>query len=113
VERPPRSEDTVLTWRDFRAFWCGLSGADIWGGPPTPPPEPEPELPTDKAEIRAAATRLLGDPAFVLAMQRVEDRLYESWKLSAPGDYGAREEHYRLYWAVGELRSELRRMTTS
>jgi len=73
-------------------------------------PPPEPELPTDKAEISAAATRLLGDPAFVLAMSRVEDRLYESWKLSAPGDYPAREEHYRLYWAVGELRSELRRM---
>jgi len=98
-----------VRWRDFRAFWRGLSMSDF----ENPPPEPEPELPTDKAEIRAAATRLLGDPAFVLAMNRVEDRLYESWKLSAPGDYPAREEHYRLYWAVGELRSELRRMTTS
>jgi len=78
-----------------------------------PPPEPEPELPTDKAEISAAATRLLGDPAFVLAMRRVEDRLYDSWRLSEIGDAVRREEHYRLYWAVGELRSELRRMTTS
>jgi len=98
-----------VTWQDFRAFWRGLTMADI----EQPPPEPEPELPTDKAEISAAATRLLGDPAFVLAMNRVEDRLYESWKLSAPGDYPAREEHYRLYWAVGELRSELRRMAAS
>jgi hypothetical protein len=78
-----------------------------------PPPEPPPEPPTDKAELASAATRLLADPVFLLAMSRVEERLYESWKLSAPGATEAREEHYRLYWAVGELRSELRRMIAS
>src|SRR4051812_5209604 len=95
-----------MRWRDFRAFWRGLTMADI----EQPPPEPLPEPPTDKAELASAATRLLADPMFLLALGRIEARLYESWKTSAPGDCEAREEHYRLFWAVGEVRSELRRM---
>lgn len=98
-----------MNWRDIRRFWCGPTHDDLKAITTDPLPEP----PTDKADLASAATRLLADPMFLLALGRIEARLYESWKLSAPGDTEAREEHYRLYWAVGELRSELRRMIAS
>jgi hypothetical protein len=78
-----------------------------------PPPEPLPELPGDKHDLANAAERLLADPVFQLAMSRVQTRLFESWKASAPGDVREREEAYELHWAVEELRSELRRMIAS
>src|SRR3954464_8181872 len=95
-----------MRWRDFRAFWRGLTMADIEEHTRETPAE----SPIDKAELAGAAQRLLSDPVFQLAMGRVQERLFESWETSVPGDYSAREEAYRLHWAVEELRSELRRM---
>ena len=90
-----------MRWRDLRHFWWGPTYDDI---------EAAGEPPTDKAELAHAAERLLGDPVFQLAMGRIEKRLYETWRLSQPAQEEVREEAFRMHWAIGELRDELRKL---
>lgn len=67
-------------------------------------------LPPNKGEIGEAARKLLDDPVLHEALARVERKLIESWKNSAAGDGPSREEAYRMFWAVGALKVELRIM---
>lgn len=89
-----------MTWRDIRRFWMGPTYDDIEAAAP----------PTDKAELANAAERLLGDPVFQLALGRIERRLYETWRMSQPAQEELREESFRMHWAIGELRDELRKL---
>jgi hypothetical protein len=63
--------------------------------------------------IASAAKQLLDEPVFQLALERVQRRLVETWKSTALADAPAREQQYRLHWAIEELRAELRRMVDS
>ena len=90
-----------MTWRDIGRFWRGPTYDDI---------EAAGEVPTDKVELANAAERLLGDPIFQLALGRIEKRLYDTWRLSEPGQAEIREAAFRMHWAIGEVRDELRRL---
>ena len=61
-------------------------------------------------QLGEAARRLLDDPTLQLALDRVQQRLVESWRSTAMGETEAREAAYRLLWASEELKAELRRM---
>lgn len=92
-------------WRDLLTFGYGPTTEDLEmaakaiGTPPS-----------DKAELASAAKRVLEDPVVQLALDRVQKRLYDSWRHTQVGAEHEREEAYRLHWAVEELKSELRRM---
>lgn len=84
--------------------------ADYWGGTTTPE-WPAPGAPPDNlVQLGEAARRLLEDPVLQLAMQRVQQKLEEGWRRTAPGEQEAREAAYRLYWALEQVRQELRLM---
>jgi hypothetical protein len=92
---------------NWRRLWRFLQGPTIEDM--TAPIAP-PELPSDRNEIAGAAKRLLQDPVFALALDRVERRLYETWRQSAIGDSAKREQAYQLHCAIEELKAELHRM---
>ena len=100
-----------MSWSDFRRFFSGPTVEDLEAA--APPSKPPPELPTDRREIASAAKQLLDEPVLELAFERLETRLYETWKESGAGDVAVREEAFRLHWAIEELRAELRRMVDS
>lgn len=66
--------------------------------------------PTDPIELGARAKALLDDPLLKLALDKIEEKLNATWRHSKVGDTEAREAAYRLYWAIEQLRSELRAM---
>jgi len=56
------------------------------------------------------ARRLLDDPVLHLALDRIQQKLAETWRNTAFAEAEQREAAYRLHWAVEEFRSELRNM---
>jgi hypothetical protein len=68
------------------------------------------EVPTDRQELGEEARRLLDNPVLHEAMDRVERKLIESWKNTAPGEDEQREAAYAMYWAMQQVRGELRVM---
>ena len=87
--------------------------ADLWGERLEPPPPDEVRQPPgDPVALGHAAQALLQDPVIRLAMDRVERRLIDTWRLSAIGAYQEREAAYNLHSALQELRAELQRMVT-
>jgi hypothetical protein len=99
-----------VSWHDFWRFFSGPTVEDLMVATPTPP---RAELSTDKREIAAAAKQLLEEPVFQLALERMQRRLYETWKTTSVADVEAREQMYRLHWAIEELLAELQRMVDS
>jgi hypothetical protein len=94
-----------VNWRTIWRFLRGPTVEDL-----IPIIEPPPEPPNDRNELASAAKRLLEDPVFILALDRVQKRLYDSWRQTEVGAEHAREQAYRLHWAVEELKTELRLM---
>jgi hypothetical protein len=80
----------------FRAFAKALG--EHWDVPPQRWRSTQP-APEDKMQ--------LGENA---ALDRVQQKLIESWRNTAPGEGEAREAAYRLYWASELFRDELRLM---
>jgi hypothetical protein len=80
---------------------------------PPPPFQPSAPPPADRVELGAAAQRLLQDPTFALALDRVQVRLTDAWRNSTVGDAAGREAAYRLHTAVEQLRSELHLMVAN
>ena len=97
-----------MNWRHVWRFLQGPTAEDL-----TPIVEPPGEPPSDRNELAGAAKRLLEDPMFVFALDRVQRRLYDTWRQSAIGDSAGREQAYQLHSAIAELRAELRRMVDS
>lgn len=56
----------------------------------------------EKAALGAQAKAVIENPAFKLAVEKVEHSMFEAWKNSAPGESEGRE---RLYVHVHVLRS--------
>jgi hypothetical protein len=96
-----------VNWRRLWLFLWGPTLDDLM------PIKAAPEPPSDRNELAGAAKRLLEDPVFALALDRVEGRLYETWRQSAIGDSARREQAYQLHTAVEELKAELRRMVST
>jgi len=94
-----------VNWRQLWRFLQGPTVEDL-----IPIIEPPPEPPSDRNELASAAKRLLEDPVFALALDRVQRRAYDSWRQSEVGAEKYREQTYHLHWAVEELKAELRRM---
>lgn len=67
-------------------------------------------VPESQGELGEEARKLLDNPVLIEALDRVEKKLIDSWKNSAAGEGLTREEAYRMYWAVGALRVELKLM---
>jgi hypothetical protein len=87
--------------------------AELWEARLVPePPDEVREPPSDPVALGHAAQALLQDPVMRLALERVERRLYDTWRLSADDDHAVREMAYSLHRAVQELRAELQRMVT-
>lgn len=87
--------------------------AQIWGERLVPePPEELKEPPSDPVALGHAAQALLHDPVIRLALDRVERRLVDTWRLSADDERDVREMAFFLHRAVQELRAELQRMVT-
>jgi hypothetical protein len=87
-----------------------------WFGRPDTDPSPlqaSGPPPADRGELGAAAQRLLEDPTFALALDRVQSRLTDAWRNSTVGDAAGREAAYRLHTAVEQLRSELNLMVAN
>jgi len=93
-----------MNWRQVWRFLRGPTVEDLI------PIKEAPEPPSDRNELASAAKRLLEDPVFNLALDRVQKRLYDSWRQTEVGAEHAREQAYRLHWAVEELKTELRLM---
>ena len=92
-----------MIWTPF-AYW--------WAERKLKPPQwrsTEP-APSDPMQLGEAARRLLDDPTLVLALERVQQRLVDTWRDSKVGDAEAREAAYRLHWAVEQFKAELRIM---
>jgi hypothetical protein len=89
-------------------WWFGRPDTD-----PVPPLQPPAPPPADRVELGAAAQRLLQDPTFALALDRVQVRLTDAWRNSTVGDAAGREAAYRLHTAVEQLRSELHLMVAN
>jgi hypothetical protein len=96
---------------NWRRLWLFLWGPTLDDLIPIVGPSGEP--PSDRNELAGAAKRLLEDPVFALALDRIQKRLYDTWRQSEVGDEQARERQYHLHWAVEEVKSELRRMVDS
>ena len=58
-------------------------------------------------ELGARAREVLNNPAFVHAVQSIEDRLGRSWQDSEPNDADLREDAYRALRALRALTDEL------
>lgn len=56
------------------------------------------------------AARLLDNPVLIEALARVQLKLTETWRLSAPEEQAVRDEAYRLHMAMDLFRQELRLM---
>jgi hypothetical protein len=93
-----------VSWRRLWLFLWGPTLDDLI------PIKAASEPPTDRNVIASEAKRLLEDPVLLLALQRMQQRLVETWKSTGTADTAAREEMYRLHWAIEELRAELQRM---
>ncbi|HXI76525.1 MAG TPA: hypothetical protein VNH21_05280 [Steroidobacteraceae bacterium] len=91
----------------FRAFAKTLG--EYWDMPPPRWRSTQP-APEDKMQLGENARRLLDDPVLHAALDRVQQKLIESWRNTAPGEGEAREAAYRLYWASELFRDELRLM---
>ena len=72
----------------------------------TPWPSSQPP-PADPVQLGEAAKRLLDDPTLQAALERIQQRLFRTWCGTATGNSAGREEAYRLWWAVEELKAEL------
>jgi hypothetical protein len=96
-----------VNWRRLWLFLWGPTLDDLM------PIKAAPEPPSDRNELASAAKRLLEDPVFALALERIQKRLYDTWRQTEVGDAQARERQYHLHWAVEEVKSELRRMVDS
>ena len=77
--------------------------------PPELPPKIRP-APENLGELGQEAKDLLSNPTLHEALNRVEKKLQASWRNTPPGDSAAREEAYRMHWAVEALRAELQLM---
>jgi hypothetical protein len=80
-----------------------LAKVDIPWRPSAPPP-------TDRQELGEEARRLLDNPVLHEAMDRVERKLVDTWRNTAPGEDEQREAAYAMYWAMQQIRGELRIM---
>lgn len=92
-----------MNWRRLWRFLKGPTVEDLI-------PIREAEPPSDRNELASAAKRVLEDPVVQLALDRVQKRLYDNWRQTEVGAGEAREQAYRLHWAVEELKTELRLM---
>jgi hypothetical protein len=68
------------------------------------------DAPTDRQELGEEARRLLDNPTLHEAMNRVERKLIETWKNSALDEMRQRDAAYNMYWALQQIRGELRIM---
>jgi len=68
------------------------------------------QAPTDRQELGEEARRLLDNPTLHEAMGRVERKLLDTWRNTAPGQGEQREAAYNMYWALQQIRGELRIM---
>lgn len=84
--------------------------ARLWRHPRLIPWRSTQPPPSDPSQLGEAARRLLDDPTLQLALDRVQAKLVESWRNTAPGETEAREAAYRLWWASEQLKTELRIM---
>jgi hypothetical protein len=66
--------------------------------------------PTDQMQLGEMAKRLLDDPVLNLALDRIQQKLADTWRNSAVGEVEAREAAYRMLWAAEHFKSELRIM---
>lgn len=76
----------------------------------TVPWRPVGEPPADRQELGEEARRLLDNPTLHEAMSRVEKKLLDTWRNTAPGEDEQREAAYNMYWALQQIRGELRIM---
>ena len=83
----------------------------IWGrffpNPAPPPPQEIRPAPENLGELGQEAKDLLSNPTLHEALNRVEKKLEAAWRNTPPGDSAAREEAYRMHWAVEALKAEL------
>jgi hypothetical protein len=86
-------------WRDIAAL-----------PPPWAPAGPPPD---DPGQLGAAAKRLLEDPVLHLALERIDRKLIETWKITDPGQVEAREAVFWQYKAVERFKGELQQMVGS
>lgn len=93
----------------WEAFCRALSHKCGQEPPAVFPLDPPPENP---AELANAASELLKNPVFRLALDRVQERLVNQWRHSTFGNKDEREATYLLHASIDELRAELQRMTT-
>lgn len=76
-----------------------------------PPPWRSSEsVPEHTSELGEEARKLLDNPVLIEALERVEKKLFETWRSSPVGDAAGREAAYRLHWAAEQFRAELRIM---
>jgi hypothetical protein len=92
---------------NWRRLWLFLWGPTLDGLMPI---REAPEPPSDRNELAGAAKRLLEDPVFALALERIQKRLYDTWRQTEVGDEHRREQMFHLHWAAEEIKAELRRM---
>jgi hypothetical protein len=92
-----------LIWTPFAYWWAERKL------PRLPWRSTEP-APSDPMQLGEAARRLLDDPTLVLALERVQQKIVDRWRVSKIGDVEAREAAYRLHCSVEELKGELRQM---
>jgi hypothetical protein len=91
-----------LIWTPFAYWWASKLPHPRWAS--TQP------APSDPMQLGEAARRLLDDPTLMLALERVQQKIVDRWRVSKIGDVEAREAAYRLHCAVEELKAELRGM---
>ena len=68
------------------------------------------QAPTDRQELGEEARKLLDNPTLHEAMDRVERKLTETWKQSAPDETRERDAAYHMLWALHRVRGELQVM---
>jgi hypothetical protein len=64
----------------------------------------------DTTRLGLAAKHLLDDPVLRLAFDLLEDEYIERWRRSPVGDAAAREECYRLHFALLAVRARLQNL---
>jgi hypothetical protein len=92
-----------LIWTPFAWGWAERKL-------PLPPWRSTQPAPSDPMQMGENARRLLDDPVLHLALDRIQQKLAETWRNTAIGETEAREAAYRLHWAAEQFRSELRIM---